>query len=109
MNERELEFQRAVIETARLSGWRVAHFRPARTEHGWRTPVEADGAGFPDLVLLKRGRCVFVELKSGSGKVTREQAVWLDELSDTPNEVYVWRPQDWDELLEVLTGREVAA
>ena len=47
MSEREL--QDAVIQLARLLGWRVAHFRPAMTTRGWRTPVSADGAGFPDL------------------------------------------------------------
>jgi hypothetical protein len=28
-----------VIELAKLRGWRTAHFRPARTAHGWRTAV----------------------------------------------------------------------
>lgn len=46
----EAELQSAVIELARTLGYRVAHFRAARTAQGWRTPVEADGAGFPDLV-----------------------------------------------------------
>jgi hypothetical protein len=48
----ERDFQSAVVPCARLFGWRVAHFRAAQTKHGWRTPVEADGKGFPDLLLL---------------------------------------------------------
>jgi hypothetical protein len=57
----ERDFQAAVLEAARVFGWHVAHFRPARTAHGWRTPVAADGAGFPDIVaswrrLLRRPR-----------------------------------------------------
>lgn len=43
----ERQWQAQVIELARILGWRVAHFRPALTKHGWRTPVQADGAGFP--------------------------------------------------------------
>lgn len=34
----EAQFQAAVVDLARLAGWRVAHFRPARTSHGWATP-----------------------------------------------------------------------
>jgi hypothetical protein len=30
----EQSFQSVVIEAARLTGWRVAHFRAARTAHG---------------------------------------------------------------------------
>lgn len=90
MTEREL--QSAVIECARLLGWRVAHFRPAETSKGWRTPVEADGAGFPDLVMARRGRLLFVELKSEKGKLRPEQVAWLDALNPL---AFVWRPADW--------------
>lgn len=43
----EIQWQAQVIELAHILGWTVAHFRPALTKHGWRTPVQADGAGFP--------------------------------------------------------------
>jgi hypothetical protein len=59
----------AMLPTPCAYGWRAAHFRPARTAKGWRTPVAADGAGFPDLVLVRRTRIVAAELKSG--RVTR--------------------------------------
>ena len=75
----EQELLEAVIELAHLYRWRVAHFRPARTEHGWRTPVAADGAGFPDLVLV-RDRVLFVELKSARGRLSVEQQDWLSAL-----------------------------
>ena len=62
MTERDL--QDAVMEMAKLLGWRCVHFRPARTLHGeWRTAIEGH-AGFPDLVLLRPPRLVFAELKS---------------------------------------------
>src|SRR5690606_28778418 len=61
-------------------GWKVHHTRPARTDKGWRTPLQGD-AGYPDLTMARRGRVVIAELKSESGRVTREQAAWLEHLS----------------------------
>lgn len=100
----ERQFQDRVIAEARLRGWLVAHFRPAKTERGWRTPVSADGKGFPDLVLV-RYRVVYAELKSGSGKLSDDQAVWALRLAEAGAEVHVWRPDDWlngvvDEVLD---------
>ena len=61
----EAELQKAVIAAARAQGWRVAHFRPAQVRPGrYVTPVDADGAGFPDLVLCRGDRLVFAELKA---------------------------------------------
>ncbi len=96
MSEREL--QSAVIECARVLGWRVAHFRPALTARGWRTPVQADGAGFPDLCMAhpKQRRLLFVELKAARGRLSLEQVEWLDTLTDSECcEVYCWYPADW--------------
>lgn len=108
----EAQLQAAVIDTARMFGWRVAHFRPAKTSKGWRTPVAADGKGFPDLVLVHQetGRLIFAELKSDRGKPTPEQEQWLIALETTDAEVYVWSPADWPKLItEHLCGREVTA
>lgn len=93
MTERQL--QDAVIELAQLTGWLVAHFRPAKTDRGWRTPVQADGKGFPDLVLVRAPRVVFAELKGPAGRLIGEQRRWLDELGFCRVEAYVWTPADW--------------
>lgn len=98
----EASFQRQVIALARLRGWMVAHFRPARTARGWRTAVQGDGKGFPDLVLVRPPRLVFAELKSERGKETAEQVLWMTSLRATGIEVYVWRPSQWEEIEEVL-------
>ena len=46
MTERERDFQRAVVELARLMGWRVHHTRPALTQRGrWITPIRCPCAG----------------------------------------------------------------
>lgn len=92
MTERELQV--AVLEVAALTGWLRAHFRPALTARGWRTPVEAEGAGFPDLVLV-RERVVWAELKGPRGKLSLEQAAWIQSLRRAGQEVYVWTPEDW--------------
>jgi hypothetical protein len=104
----EAEWQTTVIEYAQLRGWRVAHFRPARTEQGYRTAVQADGAGYPDLTLVRGGTLVFAELKSERGKLTAAQRDWLEELGrcSSPSntvEVYTWRPSDWPEVQAVLS------
>lgn len=91
----EQQLQRAVIELARLLGWRVAHFRAAQTVNGWRTPVEGDGKGFPDLVLARAGRVIFAELKGAKGKLSPEQEAWLEELTGGVYGWCVWRPADW--------------
>lgn len=112
----EAELQQAVIDTARTLGWRVAHFRPAQTRHGWRTPVAADGKGFPDLVLVhrERGRLIFAEMKSDKGRTTPEQDAWLAglqavaELVPDVVSVHVWTPADWPErIVETLSERQV--
>ena len=104
--ELERDFQSAVIEAARALGWTVAHFRPARTAHGWRTPVQADGKGFPDLCLV-RDRVLFIELKADGGRLTHEQAAWVSKLRWGGAEVYVFRPDDWDEVVQVLKRSEL--
>ncbi len=100
----EESFQTAVIDFAKLHGWRVAHFRPARTASGWRTPVAADGKGFPDLVLLhsQSSRIVVAELKSEKGKLSNEQSDWLDDFEACNVPAYVWKPTDWVEIEQVL-------
>lgn len=99
----EAQFGAAVVEMARLLGWRVAHFRPARTLAGWRTPVAADGTGFPDLVLVRGDRLVFAELKAARGRPTDEQSAWLAALAGVERvDVALWRPADWDAIERAL-------
>lgn len=102
----ERQFQQQVIELARLLGYRVAHFRPALRQSGrWATPVAADGAGFPDLVLVGRGRILFIELKSQRGQLTPAQKLWRDALLSANAEWYCWRPSDWDDIVKILQNR----
>ncbi len=90
----EREFQDWIVGAARLLGWRVAHFRPAWTEKGWRTAGSYDAQGWPDLVLV-RERIVFAEIKLERGRLSTGQVAWLDALGEAGQEIYVWRPTDW--------------
>lgn len=107
MSERDL--QRTIIATARYLGWRCAHFGRAMTRSGeWVTPTQADGAGFPDLVLV-RERVVYVELKSAKGRLSPRQREWMQALVAAGQEVYVWRASDWNEgTIERVLQRKAA-
>jgi len=91
-----------VVKYARHRGWIVYHQRPARTKYGWRTALMGD-KGFPDLVMLRNGRVVIAELKSDRGTTSFQQRVWLGCWREVPGvEVYLWKPKDWTQILEVL-------
>lgn len=99
----EADWQRTVVDLARALGWAVAHFRAARTEQGWRTAVQYDAAGWPDLTLV-RERLIVAELKSSRGRISADQQAWLDRLSAAGVPAYLWRPEDIDEVEELLRG-----
>jgi hypothetical protein len=61
--------------------------------HTWTSIHSA--RGFPDYVLIKAPRLIFVELKRQAGKVTNAQQEWLDNLIRCNVEVYIWRPSEW--------------
>jgi hypothetical protein len=98
----EAQFQQRILDYTKITGWRVAHFRPARTATGWRTPVQADGAGFPDLIAVRADRIVSIEVKAERGRVSSEQDDWLAALTEAGVKCYVAYPADWDEIAEVL-------
>jgi hypothetical protein len=110
LHQTEKQFQDAVIEAAHAMQWTVAHFRPARIrkrgeeEDTYVTPVAADGAGFPDLVLV-RDRVVFAELKAERGTLSDDQAEWLAVLEGAGVEAYCWRPSDWPHIEQILAAR----
>lgn len=91
----EAELQENVLELAKALGWRTAHFRPAKTAKGWRTAVQGDGAGFPDLILLRGSWGLAVELKAEKGRLSPAQVDWLDAFFAVGFVRCIWRPSDW--------------
>lgn len=90
----EKQFQRQVIEFARLQGWSVYHTFDSRR----------CVAGYPDLTLVhpKRKRLLFLELKTDAGKVRPDQREWLDWLNAAGVTAAVVRPRDWDQIQREL-------
>jgi hypothetical protein len=60
----------------------------------WRTPVAADGKGWPDLVLV-RDRVLYRELKSERGTLSVEQQDWGHALKLAGADYDTWRPLQW--------------
>ena len=85
-------FMRKVISFAEDHRWRYFHVYDSR-----RCPE-----GFPDLILLRPGRIVLVELKSQKGKATVAQQDWLEAWRAAGAETYVWRPTDMAEIERIL-------
>ena len=84
----EAELLACVVDCAHLYGWLACHFRPAKTEKGWRTALQGD-AGGPDTILARNGQILLVELKTEKGKLSPEQKEWQDA------GVITWRPSQW--------------
>jgi len=104
-NVSELDWERTLVALAAMNGWKVAGFRAARVGKGWQTPVRHDAKGWPDLVLV-RDKVIFVELKTDKGTIRPEQHQWIAWLEAAGQEVHVWRPSDWDEVVEVLRWKD---
>ena len=103
----EKRFQDAVVQLAHIHGFKAYHTYDSRRS----TP------GFPDLVLLRDDILIFAELKTEKGKLSEFQKEWLSGLDDfaesieqiwcfsgrpMPIRVYLWRPSDWDNIIEIL-------
>jgi hypothetical protein len=89
----ERDFQRQVLDLARILGWQAYH--PALSKWSER--------GWPDLALVRPPRLVFAELKAEAGKVTEHQARWLALLRACPGvEAYLWRPSELEAIAAVL-------
>ncbi|OGT54314.1 MAG: hypothetical protein A3E01_15225 [Gammaproteobacteria bacterium RIFCSPHIGHO2_12_FULL_63_22] len=91
----EAKLQDAVLDALQKLGWRCVHFRPAETKKGWRTAVQGDGVGWPDIIALRRDRGLAIELKSPTGKLAIEQVDWLRAFKAAGFEAYEWRPEQW--------------
>jgi len=86
----EDELLEAVLTLAKLLRWRRYHVRNSRAGI-----IQGD-TGFPDLVLVRPPRIMFVELKAAKGRLRPGQGDWLSYLLGCPGvEVAIWKPSDW--------------
>ena len=106
----EEEFARHVKRLARRYGWCGYHVRYSQAVvegvHTARLDGHGDAFGMPDWILAKPGHQLLLpELKRTAGRVTRDQARWLERLNATTGVVApVWRPEMEDEITRVLKG-----
>ena len=91
-----LTSERALLEPvrhlARILGWMTYHPHLSRwSERGW-----------PDVVVCRPPRVLFLELKSETGRVSAEQTQWIDALRACGLDARVVRPSDLDEIAAML-------
>lgn len=69
----------------------------------WSTPIQGD-KGFVDLILVREGELLAVELKRKPNSVEGEQKKWLDALDDVPGvtALVVWVPEQQDAFIASL-------
>jgi len=94
----ESEWQDQIVDLARRLGYDFIY-------HTWDS--RHSPAGFPDLILLRGAVMIVIETKREDGQLTPEQYFWLLAFLEITPFVYVFKPSDWDEVIEVLQkGRE---
>ena len=93
----EAQFQKQILQAAKTFGFLAYHTRYSIGS----TP------GFPDLVLTKPPRVIFIELKTEAGNTSSYQDEWIERLRDCPGvECYLWRPSDLEEAVAILMRNE---
>ena len=112
----ESDFQAAVIELAEAQGWKVVHFHDSRRwvpdkRHvgGGKWVGDAQAKGWVDLVLLRGGDALFIELKTEKGRVGPEQSEMGGALLDAKLRYGLWRPSMWGYIEGVLSLRTTCA
>lgn len=103
----EKEFQKAVVKRAKELGFLVMHAERAmvRNSDGSRRWITNTVKGFPDLVLVKPPRIIFLELKKDRrSKMSDEQTEWLSALQRCSEiEAFCVTPTDGAYIEEMLS------
>jgi len=94
----EKTFHQNLAQAMRLNGWNVYSVPDSR---------RASLSGYPDITAWRGERLIFAELKREKGKTSPAQDEVLAELQLIPCvEVYVWRPSQWDRIMEIISRRK---
>lgn len=88
----EEAFQREVLAFARRNGWKCYHARDSRRSE----------PGFPDIVAMRAGVQLAIELKMPGNKATAEQLTWLELFAECGAKTGVYYPKDWPKIVELL-------
>lgn len=101
----ERDWQAQVVVWLKRGSWQHYHTYESRRSN----------PGFPDLICIHRERKLLlaVELKSESGRLTKQQQAWLDAFASVGAVTHVWRPSMFREirafLCEQSAGHRIAA
>lgn len=102
----EAAFTTNLLRLAGTLGYLAVHFRPARTLHGWATPMSGD-IGFPDTVLIRptdeHPTLWIAELKRDGEFPEPEQYGWLEALGRVGRvESRLWFPSELQDIADEL-------
>src|SRR6266568_2387284 len=91
----EQDFMQQIIDLAHIYGWLCYHTYDSRRS----------APGYPDLAFCHPTRCHYflAELKAERGRLSPAQKLWIDALHAAGIECHVWRPSDFDAIVERLT------
>lgn len=108
MTATEAECRTAILDAARLGGWRIHCPRKVQTNKGKHLTADEGHRGWPDLTFVRRGQLVCFELKRDkTGRIGEGQQEWIDELDAVPGvtALFVWVPSQMQALKERLLQR----
>jgi hypothetical protein len=90
----EVYIQTSFEAHASARGWLVYHTYDARRS----------APGWPDAFCVRDGRAIAVELKTTTGRATRAQTRWIEELDQVPGiTAFVAHcPRDWRRITDTL-------
>ena len=89
----EASWQAQVVAAAEVFDWYIYHNPDSRRST----------AGFPDLVLIRPPRVLFMEWTRQTGRLSPIQREVIDQLEACPGvEVHVARPSDWEQVCSWL-------
>lgn len=92
----ERAWQQTILEAARALSWDCYHTFDSRRS----------APGFPDLVCVRDGRLLAIEVKGPRGRVGEWQRYWLGQLGRVPGvTAMIAYPSDWDAVEAALRGR----
>ncbi len=98
------QWQDRVLNHLRENGWLARIIRPARSEKGWRTPIQGD-VGEPDVFAVHPGKLItwWIECKTGRGALSPKQEKWVMALTRCQavnpqhTRMDILRPEDWED------------
>lgn len=96
-DEPESALQGRIVRWAKEHGYPIQSNRQTRNARGLLTP------GWPDVCLVLKGRVVWIELKSGKGRLSEEQKQLRIQFMHLGHEIHECR--SWKRFREIVDAR----